>query len=242
MMAKMPTMIRRALMRMSPTKKTRTMKRPMKESAEKAMESGIARKYCFAGQRWHDLRGGHAHERRDGDDGVASRAQGVNEVGKSGDGDGAIAATIVHEDDGAAKLRLCLHGIQLVEHELGDLFRGLAIALIPVVGVDLVADHGEAKLLYAHDGRGLVIGLGLFVDIVGRTEIKRLHAEFAGEESFCQLHLKVESIERNFADVGMEEGVVADLVAFALHALHEPNIFLGLRTDHHERTLDAASL
>ncbi len=191
------------------------------------MESGIARQVLLRGQRWHHLGGGHAHERRDGDDGVASRAQGVNEVGKSGDSDRAIAATIVHEYDGAAKLRLCLHGIQLVEHELGNLFRGPAIALIPVVGVDLVANHGEAKLLYPHDGCSLVIGLGLFVDIVGRTEIKRLHTELAGEESFCQLHLKVESIKRNFADVGMEVGVIADLVAFTLHALHAAQYFPG---------------
>ena len=40
MMAKIPTMMRRALISTSPTKKTRTIKRPMIESAEKAMESG----------------------------------------------------------------------------------------------------------------------------------------------------------------------------------------------------------
>ena len=46
MMAKMPTMMSRALIRMSPTKKTKTMKLPMMPSAEKAMESGIVRARC----------------------------------------------------------------------------------------------------------------------------------------------------------------------------------------------------
>ena len=42
----MPTMMRRALMRTSPTKKTMTMKLPMMSSAEKAMESGMVRTRC----------------------------------------------------------------------------------------------------------------------------------------------------------------------------------------------------
>ncbi len=42
----------------------------------------------------------------------------------------------------------------------------------------------------------------------------------------------------DFADVGMKEGVVADLVAFALNALHEADVLLGLGADHHEGSLD----
>ena len=48
--------------------------------------------------------------------------------------------------------------------------------------------------------------------------------------------------DRNFADVGMEEGVIADLVTFALDALHEADILLGLGANHHEGTLDVADL
>ena len=64
--------------------------------------------------------------------------------------------------------------------------------LIPVVGVDLVADDGEAELLDADDGLGLIVGVGLFVDVVGRAEVERLDAEFAGEEAFGELDLEVE--------------------------------------------------
>ena len=70
----------------------------------------------------------------------------------------------------------------------------LALALIPVVGVDLVSDDGEAELLDAHDGRSLVVGLGLFVNVVRWTEVERLHAEFAGEETFRELYLEVEAV------------------------------------------------
>ncbi len=42
-------------------------------------------------------------ELRDGNDGVAVGAQGVDEYGQSGDGGRAVAAAVVHEDDGAAE-------------------------------------------------------------------------------------------------------------------------------------------
>jgi hypothetical protein len=45
MMARRPTSSRRALIRMSPTKKTSTMNLPMMAMLEKAMESGSARRY-----------------------------------------------------------------------------------------------------------------------------------------------------------------------------------------------------
>ena len=75
---------------------------------------------------------------------------------------------------------------------------GVLRMLIPVVGVDLVADDGEAKLLDALDGRGLVVGVGLFVDVVGRTEVERLHAELAGEETFGEIDFEVELVAWRF--------------------------------------------
>ncbi len=64
-------------------------------------------------QRRHDFRGGLAHERGDGDDGVAVGAQRVDQNGQRGNSGRAVAAAIVHEDDGAAELRLGLHDLQL---------------------------------------------------------------------------------------------------------------------------------
>ena len=75
------------------------------------------------GERRHDLRGGLAHQRGDGNDGVAVGAQRVDERAQSGHGDRAVAAAVVHEDDGAAELRLGLHGFKLGEDRLDDLRR-----------------------------------------------------------------------------------------------------------------------
>ncbi len=49
--------------------------------------------------------------------------------------------------------------------------------LVPVVGVDLVADDDVAQALDAIDGRGLVVGVRLLIDGVRRPEVERLHAE-----------------------------------------------------------------
>ncbi len=46
----------------------------------------------------------------------------------------------------------------------------------------------------------------------------------------------------DFADVGMGEGVVADLVAFAIDALHDADVLLGLFADHEEGALDVVLL
>ena len=54
---------------------------------------------------------------------------------------------------------------------MGDFSGIFATALVPVVGVDLVADDSEAELLDADDRRGLIVGFGLFVDVVGGAEI-----------------------------------------------------------------------
>ena len=143
------------------------------------------------GELGHHLGGGLAHQRGDGNDGVAVGAQGVDQHGQRGNGGRAVAAAVVEQDDGAAKLRLGLHGLQLLEDGLGDLSRRLARILVPVVGVHLVADDGESGLLDALDGRGLVVGVRLLVDVVGRAEVERLNAQLAGEEALGELEFQV---------------------------------------------------
>ena len=68
----------------------------------------------------------------------------------------------------------------------------LVDALIPVVGVDLVADDDVAILLDAHDRSGLIVGVRLLVDVVGGAEVERLDAQLAGEEAFGELDFEVE--------------------------------------------------
>ncbi len=70
--------------------------------------------------------------------------------------------------------------------------RSLAHAFVPIVGIDLVADHSEPEFLNPHDGRGLIIRVGLFVNIVGRPEVQWLHAKLAGEKTLSELDLKIQ--------------------------------------------------
>ena len=101
-------------------------------------------------------------------------AQGIDEDRQSGHGGRAFATAVVHEDDGAAELRLGFHDLQLGEDRLGNFLRRLARMFVPVVGVDLAAHDDEALVLNGHDGCGLVVGLRFFVDVVRRAEVERL--------------------------------------------------------------------
>ncbi len=90
---------------------------------------------------------------------------------------------------------------------------------VPVVGIDFAADDDVAHLLDAPGRLGLVVGVGFFVDVVGRAEVKRLDAELAFEEALGEIDFEFDLARRDFADVGMGLGVIADLVAFADDAL-----------------------
>src|ERR1035441_9438015 len=107
----------------------------------------------------------------------------------------------MEQDDGAAELWLGLHGFELGEDRLSDFVRGLDGMLVPVVCVDLVADDGVAVFLNLDDGSGLVVGVGLLVDVVGRTEVEGMNAELAGEQALGEPYLEVEPAWRDFADV-----------------------------------------
>ncbi len=195
-----------------------------------------------AGDGGHDLLAGLADELADGDDLVAAGAEGLDEHGQGGHGGGAVAAAVVEQDDGATSPGLLGHGVDLLEDAVGDLLRGLAGVLVPVVGVDLVADDDVAEALDGVDGGGLVVGVGLLVDGVGGAEVERLDAELGGEETLGEGHLEVEVADRDLADVGVGEGVVADLVAFTVEALEQAEVVLGLFADDEEGSGDLVFL
>ena len=114
--------------------------------------------------------------------------------------------------------------------------------LVPVVGVDLVADDDVAEALDAVDGGGLVVGVGLLVDGVGRAEVEGVDADLGAEEGLGEGELEVDLGVGDFGDVGVGEGVVADLVAFAVDALHDADVVLGGLADHEEGGLDVQAL
>jgi hypothetical protein len=64
---------------------------------------------------------------------------------------------------------------------------------------------------------------------VGRAEVERLNAQLALEEALGQVQLNLEITDRDVADVGMGEGVVADLVAFVENAFGDAGILFRLR-------------
>jgi hypothetical protein len=152
--------------------------RPTLENAmESARRGDIARKVSLGMTSARGL----AHQRGDRDDGVAVCAQGLDQDRQRGDGCGAIAAAVVHEDDGAAELRLGLHGLKLVENRLSDLGGSLAGILVPVVGVDLVADDGVAVPLDGHRREQPDRRCRAPRRCRRGTEVERLDAELAGE-------------------------------------------------------------
>jgi hypothetical protein len=107
-MAKMPTRMQARAHQDVAEEEDQTMNLPMKARWRRRWSRAGAQ-ILPEGERGHHLGGGLAHERGDGDDGVAVGAQRVNEHGQRGHGGGAVAAAVVQQDDGAAELRLGLH-------------------------------------------------------------------------------------------------------------------------------------
>ncbi len=126
----------------------------------------------------------------------------------------------MHEDHGASHPGLGIEERDLAEDAVDDLLRRLARMLIPIVGIDLVADDDVAEALDMFDGSGLVVSIGLLIDGVGRAEVDRLHAEFGSEETLGEIELEVDLALRDFGDIRVRVGVIADLVAVLVHTLH----------------------
>ncbi len=130
----------------------------------------------LGGEGRHNLGAGLADELTDRDDLVAAGAKSLDKDGEGGYGGGAVAAAVVHEDDRAAHPGLGLGFIDLVEDGVDDLPGCFAGVLVPVVGVDLVADDDVAVGFDVLNGGGLVVGVRLLVDGVGRAEVDGLDA------------------------------------------------------------------
>src|SRR6476659_3935690 len=101
--------------------------------------------------------------------------------------------------------------------------------LAPVVRIDAVADSDVTQILRGLQGTHLVGSVWFLIDRIGRTEQYRAHSQAAREEILGQVELEPHVASRDFADVGMREGVVADLVAFVVNAPSERGIVFGLQ-------------
>src|SRR6185437_606339 len=143
-------------------------------------------------QRRHHFGACLSQQLRDRDDLVAMCPQRLDQHGKGSYGRGAIAAAVVQQDDRAFGPGPDIHVRYLLEDAVGDLLWGLARVLVPVVGVDLVAENDVAHALNAIDRRGLIVGIGLLVNGVGWAEIKRLNAKLGGEEALGEIELQID--------------------------------------------------
>ncbi len=170
------------------------------EEGDKEEGNGVDHGQALLGlrQRGHDLVARLADELGDGNDGVAMGAESFDEWAECGDGGVAIAAAVVHEDDGAAHPGFGLGHVDLVEDAVDDLLRRFARMFVPVVSVDLVSDDDVTELLDMGDGRGLIVGIRLLVDGVGRPEVDGLDAELGLEEGFGEVELEVDLSLRDF--------------------------------------------
>ena len=118
---------------------------------------------------------------------------------------------------------------ELAHDGLRDLLgRGTRI-IAPVVGINLVADSDIAHALRQFERADLVGGVRLLVDRVRRTEERGLDAELGRQQALGQVQLDAQVLRADDADVGMGEGVIADLVAFAKNPLEQRGILSASR-------------
>ena len=154
----------------------------MEEAVEEEGDGVGARLPALAGrQRRHHLGASLANQLRYGNDLVAARFQRFDQHRQCGDSWRAVPASIVQKNDGALVPRAGLHVRDLLKDAVGDLPGSFAGMLIPVVGVDFVADNDVAQSLNVRYRSGLVVGIGFLVDRVGWPEVKRLHSDLGGK-------------------------------------------------------------
>ena len=73
--------------------------------------------------------------------------------------------------------------LQLFQHVVQDALRRLPLPLVPIAGIDLVADDGVTHLLDQIGGRRLVVGIRFLIDGVGRPEEQRLDPQLAAKQA-----------------------------------------------------------
>ena len=188
-------------------------------------------------KRRHHFHAGAPQQLRHRYDLISAIAQGLNQHRQRRHRRRAIATAIMHQNDRATPIRMRFHIRNLLEDAIGNLLRGLFGMLIPVVGIDLVADNRVAQTLNTIDRGSLVVRIRLLIDGVRRAEVERLHPKFGAKQALRQIELQVYLRRRDFADVRVGEGVIANLVAFVINPLHDADVILRHLADHKEGAL-----
>ena len=113
---------------------------------------------------------------------------------------------------------------------------------LPIVGIDLQADREITEVLgdlhrrdFLRRGRFRVAEIGR-PEKPGRAPRQRL------DQPLCRIQLDARHAVGRFADIGVGEGVIAEIVPFRQHALHEPRIGRAVLSDDEEGRVDALRL
>src|SRR5208282_3695034 len=186
-------------------------------------------------ERGHDIGFGFAHQLVDGDEIKSAGTGAVDDQRERPYGSFAVTAAIVHQNDVAAPHHIVrLTGGQVVEHLSGDLLRRERGLVLPVLGVDLVADGDVAHALREFERAHFIFRVGLGVDGVGWTEHHGANSQAAGKQALGQVQFHLHVGVTNRADIGMSKSMVPDFMAFPVNALGQTAELFSLDSDQKE--------
>ena len=117
------------------------------------------------------------------------------------------------------------------EHVRRNLLGRAPRLVVPVVGIDAIADRDVAQVLRNFQRAHLIGRVRLFVDGVRRTHQRGANAHQAAEEPFGQIQFHFHVGSGNIAHIGMGEGVVPDCIAFFVDAFRDARKSIGFDAD-----------
>src|SRR5208282_1405858 len=185
-------------------------------------------------KRRHDIRFRFAHQLVYGDELKSAGAGAIDDQRERQHGSFAVTAASVQENNVAALLIARLARWQVVEHASGDLSRRERGLVIPVPGVDLVADGDVAQALRDFERPHFVFSIRFRIDRVRRTEQHGSNAQAAGEQLLGEVQLHLHVAGTNRADIRMGKRMVPDFMAFPVNALRQTAELLRLDSDQKE--------
>ena len=92
---------------------------------------------------------------------------------------------------------------------------------LPIVRIDANTDHDVSETLCHERGLDFLWLVGFGVAEVWRTKQNRRAADFRFDQPLRRIQFQLSQRQRNFTEVRMREGMIADLVTFVDDAAHE---------------------
>ncbi len=181
----------------------------------------------------HGLLARQPGEFRGGDEFVALRPQGIDQLRQSLDGLGPVAARIVQQDDIAVAVGV--EGRNLLYDAVDDRLRRWPQ---PIVRVDAQPDGDEAHALRQRDRLELVHRRRVGIAEERRPEQPHRMAGNGLEQAARRVDLELRHALRQIDDVRMRECMIADVLAFLIFAFDDVRIGAGILTDDEERGVD----